>query len=421
MVITSAIITILASFILTLIYWRVNKVYVFLLVLMLSLGLFAILHQLFFYNGDVLPATILYTHFVPVFYLPGPMLFFFVRGILEDREELRMKHRGELLHFIPSLLALLGILPYLFLSFDYKLTHVAGMIDDPMLFKNAQDNWLLPNWANAILRPLLLMAYGFISLYLIRRHQQRNKRLQAHFLQMKITLQWLYALVAFMLVIGICYLILVVIYFSVNDISRARTLSSSPSVVVGILLLFIPIMVAIFPQLLYGIPRDKKAKTKTGELLSATENEKRMILPQIISGEADRKSSREEPPLADPLEHEALEILSFIEARKLYLDPGFNLEALAKTMEIPRNHLYYCFSNLINEKFTTYRTRLRVEHAKELLINGVAKRLSMEGIAVESGFSSRSRFFSSFKEITGLTPMEFLNQNQSIEQIPTSA
>lgn len=412
MVISASIITILASLILTIIYWRVNKVYVYLLVLMLSMSLYAILHQLILYDGEVLPATIIYGHFAPIFYLPGPMLFFFIRGILEDREDLRLKNRKELLHFLPFVITLIGIWPYMLLPFDYKLRHVSELIQNPMLYKSVNDNWLIPSWANTILRSLILVLYCIGSFFIIRRYQLSQKLKQPHVYHIRMTLQWLYALVSFIFTIGITYFIISALFLSVADIREGRAVFFFPSVLVVVLLLIIPVLVAIFPQLLYGIPVTKKYRLAFNGQLMDEEEAHQDSNSKHITEETERMDYPSDDNISSvPLERDATEILLFVETHKLYLDPDFNMEKLAKAMKIPRNHLYYCFSNLISEKFTSYRTRLRVEYAKKLLLGGAAESHSMEGIASESGFRSRSRFFSSFKEITGLTPMEFLEQH----------
>jgi len=43
------------------------------------------------------------------------------------------------------------------------------------------------------------------------------------------------------------------------------------------------------------------------------------------------------------------------------------------------------------------------------LQKGLASELSIDGIGRESGFASRSNFYSAFKAETGFTPNEFLN------------
>jgi len=50
---------------------------------------------------------------------------------------------------------------------------------------------------------------------------------------------------------------------------------------------------------------------------------------------------------------------------------------------------------------------------KELLLDGVSKNKSMDQIAEMAGFSSRSSFFSTFKEITGMTPSEYIQRSKN--------
>ncbi|MBX2875783.1 MAG: helix-turn-helix domain-containing protein [Saprospiraceae bacterium] len=57
------------------------------------------------------------------------------------------------------------------------------------------------------------------------------------------------------------------------------------------------------------------------------------------------------------------------------------------------------FYNLVN--------RFRVEQAKLLLLDPQAAHLSIEGIAYECGFKSRSTFFKFFKKEVGMTPTAF--------------
>jgi AraC-like DNA-binding protein len=70
--------------------------------------------------------------------------------------------------------------------------------------------------------------------------------------------------------------------------------------------------------------------------------------------------------------------------------------------------LLYCFNNILKIKFTDLRTNLRIDYAKEILINGEAEKLSMDGISNKAGFSSRSTFYTAFKSVTGSTPKEFI-------------
>lgn len=57
--------------------------------------------------------------------------------------------------------------------------------------------------------------------------------------------------------------------------------------------------------------------------------------------------------------------------------------------------------------FNTYINCLRIEKAKILLSGEEGKKFTIESIAKESGFSSKSTFNSLFKKIVGMTPSEF--------------
>jgi AraC-like DNA-binding protein len=65
---------------------------------------------------------------------------------------------------------------------------------------------------------------------------------------------------------------------------------------------------------------------------------------------------------------------------------------------------------ILQKKFTAYRSMVRVEHAKELLHAGTADSLSIDGIGAQSGFSSRSGFYATFKAETGMTPSQYLEK-----------
>jgi AraC-like DNA-binding protein len=100
--------------------------------------------------------------------------------------------------------------------------------------------------------------------------------------------------------------------------------------------------------------------------------------------------------------------VDYINAEKPYLNEAFDIEDIAEKLDIPRHHIIYCFTMILQKKFTAYRSMMRVEHAKELLHAGTADSLSIDGIGAQSGFSSRSGFYATFKAETGMTPSQYL-------------
>jgi AraC-like DNA-binding protein len=111
---------------------------------------------------------------------------------------------------------------------------------------------------------------------------------------------------------------------------------------------------------------------------------------------------------ADPLAETAQIIVDYIKSEKPYLYPEFDIEDIAEKLDIPKHHIIYCFTIILQKKFTAYRSAIRIEHAKELLKSGSADTLSIDGIGAQSGFSSRSGFYATFKAETGMTPSQYL-------------
>lgn len=105
-------------------------------------------------------------------------------------------------------------------------------------------------------------------------------------------------------------------------------------------------------------------------------------------------------------------ILNYFENSKPYLNTTFTLDTIATDLEIPKHQIYICLNTCIGKKFIQLRTKYRVEHAKTLLLSNEIDTVSLQGIWMESGFTSKTNFFTSFKEETGLTPIEFIHQKK---------
>jgi AraC-like DNA-binding protein len=131
-------------------------------------------------------------------------------------------------------------------------------------------------------------------------------------------------------------------------------------------------------------------------------------MPLAIPLKKPKKEPITTPTSIDPLAETAQVIVDYIETEKSFLNPDFDVEELSEKLQIPKHHIIYCFTIILQKKFTAYRSTMRVEHAKELLKQGSANTLSIDGIGYQSGFPSRSSFFATFKAETGMTPNQYL-------------
>ncbi|MCG8579611.1 MAG: helix-turn-helix domain-containing protein [Bacteroidales bacterium] len=90
-----------------------------------------------------------------------------------------------------------------------------------------------------------------------------------------------------------------------------------------------------------------------------------------------------------------------------YLDSELNLIKLAQLLDISSHQLSYVINKGYDENFFQFVNRFRVEKAKTMLADSENNKLSILGVAFESGFSSKTSFNTTFKKMTELTPSEY--------------
>lgn len=97
--------------------------------------------------------------------------------------------------------------------------------------------------------------------------------------------------------------------------------------------------------------------------------------------------------------------IAAIKDRELFLNPGFSLDTAAGELKISKHLLSQYINEVMGKSFSQLIKEYRIEKAKSLLLS--KSDYTIEGLGYDSGFNSKSAFFTAFKQITGLTPAEF--------------
>jgi AraC-like DNA-binding protein len=95
---------------------------------------------------------------------------------------------------------------------------------------------------------------------------------------------------------------------------------------------------------------------------------------------------------------------------KIYLDSQLNEKKLAEKLELQSYYLSKLMNNHMKSSFNEYINKARIEETKRLLESDKARDLTLYAIAVDSGFSSESVFYSNFKKYVGMTPNQYKKQ-----------
>ena len=103
-------------------------------------------------------------------------------------------------------------------------------------------------------------------------------------------------------------------------------------------------------------------------------------------------------------------------ARKAYRTPARTIGEVAEQLDTDSVLLYHYFHDRLHTDFRTWRTRLRLEDAKRLLLEEPAVYAADIGRRV--GFSNRSNFSRQFLAYTGFTPGQWRERAGTSPDVP---
>jgi AraC-like DNA-binding protein len=361
---------------------KVNKTVNYLTGFLLLYVSYSITHHFIVNTKSVFWIAVFYNHLSPFWLMSGPLLYFYIKGTITDKNPL--SNSWEYLHFLPSLVQFIGIIPYCLKPFSEKEEIAKYIISNINNIKTIDANWLYPkSLIGFLIRPAAATIYGlYCGIFLInhRPSKQTNKIFRSK--QNMFTYYWLVFFVLFFFLLTSSVLVnMYLLTFTENPVEildklPSNTLSSISAFIVIICLL-------TFPSIPYGMPRFRE-KNKT------------------------ESSEHSTDPLIDLKDA----IILYIHTSQNYLDKDFRVKNLAFALNVPLHHVNYCFKHIIKLPFKDYQILCRINYAKELIEKGISKSSTMEGIGTKSGFSTRASFFKAFKKETNLTPYEYLEKTR---------
>ena len=369
-----------------------NKSNIYLFFFLLINNIYSLAHYATVYSGNKYLIAVMLVHFTPFYLILGPLFYFYVRGLLKDDHRL---NKIDLLHFVPALLFLINILPYVFKGVDFKLQYAESVIRDSHNILNL-DYLFIPTSLSFLTRPIIAFAYVVASGILIFRKGLNENYINV---QANLIFKWLilFILISTILYFGFVLFTVLSFYNNSIEISNAFGAAVLYSSIAGLFLLNLSLL--FFPNILYGLPQlDYAIVTKS----TKAEEE------QLGIAEDVKKQSRSFEISPEKLTLLKLKVERYIE-KKPYLNPDFNLSAMSSETDIPVHHLSYYFNEHLQVNFNTWKNDLKIAHVIDLIHNGSGEILTLDALAKQAGFGSRTSFFNSFKQKMGVTPSEYLN------------
>lgn len=231
-----------------------------------------------------------------------------------------------------------------------------------------------------------VILYTLLAYFEIRKHQKKILSFASDTIE--IDLNWLEYIIISIFLLSIT----ITLY---NVFFNSSTLNAFTN-----LFLFIIILIVAYNSI------------KQKEIFPLDSNHRNEII-QINEGQQSGELKRKIIPDSE-MAILKLQLSELMNQQKPYLDSELNLIKLSELSKMTPHHLSYVINNGFNENFFSFINTFRVEKAKELLVKEDKNKLSMLGIAFESGFNSKTSFNTTFKKITGQTPSEFKKRSSGL-------
>lgn len=331
-----------------------------------------VLHLLFgviFLNNMIIyfPQLLGLNNTIPFLY--GPLFYLFVKYLVKKINVFRPK---DYLHLLPFILfQVYGIFFFYFEDSSYILS---------LLTPHNSAPWHMTIIGKFI--PVSGIVYTYLSIHYTVKF---NRAIKECFSNIdKINLQWL---VYYVVGVGIIWTVVILRYL-VNFIWE-----KGPQLDV-----FIFVAMALF---LIAVGYRSLTQTEIAKI-------------DDINEESDESTQYKKSGLAEQTAANILDdLLNVMETKKPYLSSDLKLSDLAALIGATNHNLSEVINKKLKQNFYDFVNKYRVEEVKKLISADSAGTYNLLGLGFESGFSSKSAFYSSFKKVTGKTPSEFKTENKT--------
>jgi AraC-like DNA-binding protein len=327
---------------------------------------------------------VFFVNFMPLSFVIGPLLFYYVKYAVAENKNIVPK---DYLHLVPALIVVIISLPYTTLPFSKKVAiahHIQAVTQD-YDFKIS----IFSLKQMMFLRPLHLFIYCVASLVYFKKATQKRLNqfgiLPSNHTTIK---RWIYALVGLQLFISAyCFLDTFAAFILKNELGIFSYQNYFRAV--GGTFFLQNIVLFLFPKILFdsiSYPDPSLAKNRAAQLKKNNSQE----INQNIT----------------------VQLETYL-GNTPFLVPGFSLSKMALDLQLSERVLSNYFNTELAVSFSEWKNNQRIDYACKLIDEGKADKLTVEGISLNVGFSSRSKFIDAFKERKGVVPSSYIKQSNS--------
>ena len=321
-------------------------------------------HFTWFFLWPLLPYNLL---FVPIYY--------YFKVILTDQLEWQLE---EIVLFIPFFLGLVDV-GYVYLQPESFYNDIISQAISSPSNRLEAEYWLLSLdqhllmrhlWQFGVLVALLPQIISFVNM-------EGNDKLKS------VLNKWLLTFWGILILMAILASIYAIEKIFESNLFQSFVIIGKNGGIVTLFLYIALFLIGIipiyFPSILQGYPQSVKPSMNT-----ITENLKFGLNKQEVGAK-----------------------LESLKRNKAYLNQKFNLKACARELDMPSHHISYFLEQQYGLSFEEYKSKLLIEHVKELIKEGYLENNTIDSLAEECGYTNGSSFNKIFKSHVGVRPGEY--------------
>ena len=341
------------------------------------------------YSGWITHMPHMYKTAAPINYIIPPLSYLYVRAVLFNEKKLSII---DLSHFVLFILFFLNYIPF-FLLPTYEKQLIVDATTKDMSLAYQYKAGLVPEYIGYILRPIQFAFYLFLQWRLVIKFK---KHYASHSVekQVKDVLKWLkvFTWSSTFFLIGFIALILFVVIS--KDFFSQGIISLIPGIIIALSFFVISIYLLIHPEVLTGLPF-----IQYKEIESA-----------IVVNQADKI-----PFIRADYNTEINKIDIYFKEKQPYLINNLSISQVAVILNIPVRDLSYIINNHYELRFNDFLNKYRINHIVENIKENSLDNYTIESIAKQAGFSSKTSFYRAFQKIHQCTPVEFFQKQSSVK------
>lgn len=369
--------------------WKLNKNILSFSLFLLIISFTSIFYDTIINGGSAKLLMLMIGYSGPLFFMTGPLFYFFVRGLIDEHHKFTDK---DLIHLVPFFLNLIIMMPYLFKPVEYKLDLAERSLQNLSFYMNSSIVYL-PIWFNTLIRIASMLFYILWSIIIIHRTYLKkiNGLSGAIKKQYVSNFRWL-NLIAFTSLLLVLMHLGLTLYFRFDPgVDFVNSMDDDHLFYLSVIFNSIfPLIILFNPGILFGFPSNRVLNP--------------IMIDNPVSSEGNYSYSVLEAAdkaktYNDYFDGLSKRLMQFVQETKPYLDHDFNAEKLSDVLEVPLHHIHFVVKYYYGSTCKKMLTEMRYQHAMNLIRNSAKKDDGViRSIVYDSGFDNFRDFKKAFRK-----------------------